>query len=139
MRGGGELGRAWHEAATRSAKLTSVTDLEACADWLAAAGLAAAGRLALVAESAGGLTAGAALVRRPGAYGAAVLQASMYYVHFSRSVFIAPLNRTWHLHFGHSRTERGHFGWDMRNLSTSQSVAVIMGTCCCYLHGKCVS
>ena len=74
VRGGGELGRAWHEAATRAAKVTSVTDLEACADWLVAARLAAPGRVALVAESAGGLTAGAALMQRPGAYGAAVLQ-----------------------------------------------------------------
>ena len=39
VRGGGELGRAWHEAATRAAKAASVTDLEACADWLVAARL----------------------------------------------------------------------------------------------------
>ncbi|KAK9845992.1 hypothetical protein WJX81_007901 [Elliptochloris bilobata] len=77
VRGGCELGRAWHAAATRGAKVLSVTDLETCADWLVAAGLAAPGRVALVAESAGGLAAGAALVRRPGRYGAAVLQAPL--------------------------------------------------------------
>ncbi len=75
VRGGGECGRAWHEAAVRRAKAASVADLEACADWLAAAGLAAPGRVALRGASAGGLAAGAALVRRPRRYGAAVLQA----------------------------------------------------------------
>ena len=75
MRGGGECGRAWHEAAVRRAKATSVSDLEACADWLAATGLAAPGCVALRGASAGGLAAGAALVRRPKRYGAAVLQA----------------------------------------------------------------
>jgi prolyl oligopeptidase PreP (S9A serine peptidase family) len=75
VRGGGECGRAWHEAAVRRAKATSVSDLEACADWLAAAGLAAPGCVVLRGASAGGLAAGAALVRRPKRYGAAVLQA----------------------------------------------------------------
>ncbi|GAB4817005.1 hypothetical protein N2152v2_004051 [Parachlorella kessleri] len=75
VRGGGELGRRWHAAGRAANKQRSVEDLEACIDALVEAGLAQPGRLALEALSAGGLTAGALLNRRPGSVSAALLEA----------------------------------------------------------------
>ena len=73
VRGGGELGRQWHRAATGLSKVQSVLDLEACMDHLIAAGYTRAGRVALEASSAGALTAAALLNRRQDAFGAALL------------------------------------------------------------------
>lgn len=63
IRGGGELGRAWHRSATGAQKVLSVTDLEACMDWLVQQGYTQHGSIALEAHSAGALPA-AALVNR---------------------------------------------------------------------------
>ncbi|BDA43568.1 Prolyl endopeptidase-like [Coccomyxa sp. Obi] len=73
VRGGGELGRQWHQAATGASKHRSVDDLEACMDFLIRRGYSRKGRVALEGASAGGLLAGALLNRRPGCIGAAVL------------------------------------------------------------------
>ncbi len=75
VRGGGELGRAWHKAATGAKKVRSVLDLEACMDHLIAEGYTRAGKIALVGSSAGALTAAALLNRRPRSFGAALLRA----------------------------------------------------------------
>ena len=54
VRGGGQLGPAWHEAGRGSHnKVVSVQDLEACAEALVRAGLAHPQRIALEASSAG--------------------------------------------------------------------------------------
>ena len=73
VRGGGEMGRCWHMAATGPRKAQSVLDLEACMDGLIRAGYSREGRVALEASSAGALTAAALLNRRPAAFGAALL------------------------------------------------------------------
>lgn len=74
MRGGGELGRQWHQAATGTGKHRSVDDLEACMEFLIRCGYSRKGRIALEGASAGGLLAAALLNRRPGCIGAAVLR-----------------------------------------------------------------
>ncbi|CAL8468479.1 g8019 [Coccomyxa elongata] len=74
VRGGGELGRQWHQAATGTGKHRSVDDLEACMDFLIRRGYSRKGRVALEGASAGGLLAAALLNRRPGCIGAAVLR-----------------------------------------------------------------
>ena len=65
IRGGGEYGRAWHDAGRRGCKMNTMTDFIACAEFLIDAGIAR--RDAIVAESlsAGGLMIGAIVNMRP--------------------------------------------------------------------------
>ena len=74
VRGGGELGKRWHDDGRMLAKRHTFTDFLACADFLVAAGYAARGRLAIEGGSAGGLLVGAALNLRPDVCRAAVLR-----------------------------------------------------------------
>jgi oligopeptidase B len=70
VRGGGELGKDWHEAGRGLRKETSVTDFLACADALLARGIAAPGRIGAMGESAGGFLVAAAANRRPDLFAA---------------------------------------------------------------------
>jgi prolyl oligopeptidase len=72
LRGGGEYGRAWHDAGKRDRKQNVFDDLCACASWLADSGWSRASRLAINGGSNGGLLVGACLTQRPGLFGAAV-------------------------------------------------------------------
>src|SRR3989338_3135432 len=74
VRGGGELGKRWHDDGRMLAKRHTFTDFLACADFLVAAGYASRGRLAIEGGSAGGLLVGAALNLRPDVCRAAVLR-----------------------------------------------------------------
>jgi len=65
VRGGGELGRTWHDAGKLDRKQNGIDDLMACAEALVAGGYAARDRMALRVESAGGLLAGAVVNQRP--------------------------------------------------------------------------
>ena len=65
VRGGGEMGFAWHAAGRRAGKATSFTDAVACAEAIVAAGIATQGAVAIEGRSAGGLLAGAALNLQP--------------------------------------------------------------------------
>ena len=71
-RGGGEYGRAWHDAGRLANKERTFDDVIAAAEWLTAEGWAAPGRLALNGGSNGGLTVGAVMTRRPDLLGAAL-------------------------------------------------------------------
>ena len=71
-RGGGEYGRAWHDAGRLANKERTFDDVIAAAEWLTAEGWAAPGRLALNGGSNGGLTVGAVMTRRPELLGAAL-------------------------------------------------------------------
>jgi oligopeptidase B len=74
IRGGGDLGKRWHDAGRMMAKLNTFTDFIAAADFLAAKGYAARERLVIEGGSAGGLLIGAVLNMRPDVAGAAVLR-----------------------------------------------------------------
>jgi prolyl oligopeptidase len=74
LRGGGEHGRAWHEAGRLLTKENTITDLIDCAEYLVARGYTRPGRLVGVGESGGGIAAGGALVRRPDLWAAMILQ-----------------------------------------------------------------
>ncbi|TIU73500.1 MAG: S9 family peptidase, partial [Mesorhizobium sp.] len=64
VRGGGELGRPWHEAATRDRKRITHTDLIAAAEGLVEQGFATRDGIVIEGKSAGGGTVlGAALLR----------------------------------------------------------------------------
>ncbi len=73
VRGGGELGEAWHEGGRMMTKRNTFTDFIACADYLAHHGYTAHDRLVIEGGSAGGLLVGATLNLRPDLCRAAIL------------------------------------------------------------------
>lgn len=77
IRGGGELGRAWHHSATGTKKLTSVRDLEACMDYLVQQGYTEHGMIAMVGHSAGALPMAKLMNQRPASIAAAILHAPL--------------------------------------------------------------
>lgn len=74
IRGGGEFGPAWHQAALRGNRQRSFDDFIAVAEDLHAAGIARPGRLGIMGGSNGGLLVGAVMVQRPELFGAVVCQ-----------------------------------------------------------------
>jgi len=78
LRGGGEYGRAWHEAGRRAAKQNVFDDFCACAQWLASSGWSSRDRIAIIGGSNGGLLVGACLTQHPELFGAAVGQVGVY-------------------------------------------------------------
>ena len=65
LRGGSELGEAWHRAGMREHKQQTFDDFLAAADWLVDQGLTSRARLAIRGGSNGGLLMGAAITQRP--------------------------------------------------------------------------
>jgi oligopeptidase B len=74
VRGGGELGKRWHDDGRMMRKRNTFTDFVACAEHLLAGGGGARDRLVIEGGSAGGLLVGAVLNLRPDLFRAAVLQ-----------------------------------------------------------------
>jgi len=77
IRGGAEEGEEWHRAGMREHKQRCFEDFEAAADHLVSLGLTTPDRLGIWGASNGGLLIGAALTRRPDAYGAAACVAPL--------------------------------------------------------------
>jgi prolyl oligopeptidase len=69
IRGGGEEGRAWHEAARRERKQNSFNDMIDCGEWLVAQGYASPRTLGIEGGSNGGLLVAACMVQRPDLFG----------------------------------------------------------------------
>jgi oligopeptidase B len=74
VRGGGEMGKPWHDAGRMEHKRNTFTDFIAAADHLVGEGFAARARLIVEGGSAGGLLIGAALNLRPDLAGGAVMK-----------------------------------------------------------------
>ena len=74
IRGGGELGKRWHDEGRMMNKRNTFTDFIAAADFLAESGYTAPDRLVIEGGSAGGLLMGAVLNLRPDCCAAAVLR-----------------------------------------------------------------
>lgn len=72
IRGGGDLGKAWHDAGRMQHKMNTFTDFIACAAHLQDTGRVASGRLAIEGGSAGGLLMGAVTNLRPDLFAAVV-------------------------------------------------------------------
>jgi oligopeptidase B len=74
VRGGGELGKPWHDAGRMERKANSFSDFIAVADHLVREGFAARRRLIVEGGSAGGLLIAAVLNERPDVAGGALLK-----------------------------------------------------------------
>lgn len=74
MRGGGEYGKAWHEAGQKLRKQNTIDDFIACAEHLIARGYTQPTRLAGTGTSAGGIPSSNALVQRPELWAAMVIR-----------------------------------------------------------------
>jgi oligopeptidase B len=72
IRGGGDLGKLWHESGRMLAKKNTFTDFIACAEHLIAEKYTSPDRLAVTGGSAGGLLMGAVLNMRPELFAAVV-------------------------------------------------------------------
>ena len=72
VRGGGELGRRWHEAAIGPTKLRSFTDLIAASEFLIAERYTSRAKLAITGHSAGGLLVTGAAAMRPDLFQAVI-------------------------------------------------------------------
>ncbi len=74
IRGGGELGKAWHDDGRMSRKMNTFTDFIAAAQELIARGYARSDRLGTYGGSAGGLLMGAVVNLRPDLWSAVILE-----------------------------------------------------------------
>ncbi len=74
LRGGGEYGKAWHDAGRRERKQNVFDDFAACLRWLAASGWTRPERIAISGRSNGGLLVGALITQHPELYGAALAE-----------------------------------------------------------------
>jgi len=74
IRGGGEFGPAWHQAAVKANKQKSYDDFAAVAEDLIKTGVTRPQQLGIMGGSNGGLLVGAVMVQRPELFGAVVCQ-----------------------------------------------------------------
>lgn len=74
IRGGGELGKPWHDLGRLASKMNSFTDFVACVDTLVAERVVAADRVAIEGGSAGGLLMGAVVNLAPDRFAAVLSQ-----------------------------------------------------------------
>jgi prolyl oligopeptidase len=72
VRGGGELGEAWHKAGQKTTKPNTWKDLIACADYLVKNQYTSPGKVAINGGSAGGILIGRAMTERPDLFAVAI-------------------------------------------------------------------
>jgi prolyl oligopeptidase len=78
LRGGGEYGKAWHDAGRLDRKQNVFDDFCGCARWLAESGWSRRDRIAIMGGSNGGLLVGACLTQHPELFGACVAQVGVF-------------------------------------------------------------
>ncbi len=105
VRGGGELGEAWHEGGRMMTKKNTFTDFVACADYLADHKYTAHNRLVIEGGSAGGLLVGATLNLRPDLCKAAVLAVPFVDVLNTMSDPTLPLTTSEYIEWGNPNTK----------------------------------
>lgn len=72
VRGGGELGKQWHEAGKKMNKPNTWKDFIACGEYLIREGYASSQKLIAEGGSAGGITVGRAITERPDLFAVAI-------------------------------------------------------------------
>ena len=77
IRGGGEYGRAWHEAAVKTRRQNAFDDYIAAARWLVSAGYTTPSKLASRGNSNGGILVAATALQAPDAFGAVFCRAPL--------------------------------------------------------------
>ncbi|MDX1943138.1 MAG: prolyl oligopeptidase family serine peptidase [Saprospiraceae bacterium] len=77
IRGGGELGETWHQAAIKTNKNKSFEDFQAAAEYLIANNYTSSEKLAIYGHSNGGLAVGAAMTQRPDLFAVAIPDRSL--------------------------------------------------------------
>jgi prolyl oligopeptidase len=87
VRGGGDFGEGWHEAARLTTKQTTFSDFERCVRYLIAKQRTTPDQLAIQGASAGGLLTGVALTQTPELYRAVVSRVG---IHDSLRVELTP-------------------------------------------------
>ena len=110
VRGGGEMGKRWHDQGKMLTKRNTFTDLVACAEHLVAQGHTSSDRLAIRGASAGGLTVGASLNLRPDLFRAAVLEVPFVDVLNTMSDDSIPLTTQEYVEWGNPNT-RGEYDY----------------------------
>jgi len=94
IRGGGELGEAWHKAGTRRNRPVVHSDFLAAAEYLMDQGVAACGKLAIAGGSNSGLLVGVAMTQRPNLFCAVLCVAPfldmLRYHRFDNTQFYIP-------------------------------------------------
>jgi prolyl oligopeptidase len=78
VRGGGEYGRAWHEAASGPHKQVAVDDFIAAAEFLVSQRYTRPSSLGIFGRGFGGVLVGAAMTQRPELFGAVVADAGLF-------------------------------------------------------------
>ena len=78
IRGGGEFGPAWHQAAQKENKHKSFEDFIAVAEDLIARNITSAKHLGIMGGSNGGLLMGAVMIKRPDLFGAVVSEVPLF-------------------------------------------------------------
>lgn len=78
LRGGGEFGREWHQAGTRTRKQNTFDDFIAAAEWLIARGYTRRGAIGTTGGSNGGLLTAATMLQRPDLFGAVVTDVGVH-------------------------------------------------------------
>ncbi|MBO4247609.1 S9 family peptidase [Halomicrobium sp. IBSBa] len=108
IRGGGEFGPAWHEAAQRETKQRTFDDFHAAGEHLIERGYADADRLACLGGSNGGLTVGAALTQRPDLFAAVLCKVPLLdMLRFHRSL----IGRSWTSEYGNPEEDPEAFSY----------------------------
>jgi prolyl oligopeptidase len=77
VRGGGELGDAWHKAGMKNTKPNTWKDLIASAEYIVREGYTSPSHIAINAASAGGILVGRAMTERPDLFAAAMPQVGL--------------------------------------------------------------
>ena len=78
LRGGGELGDAWHRSGMKQHKTRVFEDMEAVLRFFSSSGISQPRRIALTGGSNGGLLVGALITRAPELFGAAAAYVGLY-------------------------------------------------------------
>lgn len=108
IRGGGENGQAWHEAARRGKRQTAIDDFCQAARYLIEAGYTKPTCLGIWGASNGGLLVAACLTQKPELFGAAICQAPLTdmlrYQNFGAG-------QSWTTEFGDATASPAEFEW----------------------------